>query len=229
MVLTPRLKCISKLVPENARLADVGCDHGKLPVSLILEGKVRSAIASDIREGPLARAAETAKAYGVKLPLRLSAGLDGILPGECDTVTIAGMGGTTIAEILENAPWTTEGNHLLILQPMTMVYELRRWLFDNGYHILREDICREDRRFYVLISVRGGAREQKKRLPECAVSEALIKAEGAKEYLLHLLKREKRALEGMRHGAAVDTCRMEDQRETVRVIENALEGLEWRQ
>ncbi len=223
MVLTPRLTCIAGLVPEDSRLADIGCDHGKLPVHLLLNGRVGSAIGSDIHEGPLRRAAETAGAYGVDLPLRLSPGLEGIEPYECDTISIAGMGGGTILEILEAAPWTAEGNHLLILQPMTMVYELRQWLYANGYNILREDVCKEGKRFYVVISARGGAPKIKKRLSECAVSEPLLKAEGAKEYLRHLLKRESRALEGMERGTAVESWRPEEQKDTVKVIKNALE------
>ena len=104
MILTPRLACIAALVPQGAQLADVGTDHGKLPITLLIEGHIAHAIGSDLREGPLDHAARNAEEHGVILPLRLAAGLDGISPEECDTVTIAGMGGQTIAEILQNAP-----------------------------------------------------------------------------------------------------------------------------
>ena len=158
MILTPRLACIAALVPQGAQLADVGTDHGKLPITLLIEGRIAHAIGSDLREGPLDHAARNAEEHGVILPLRLAAGLDGISPEECDTVTIAGMGGQTIAEILQNAPWTADGDHLLLLQPMTMIYELRQWLWAHGYAIERETLCREDRRHYVILSVRGGAK-----------------------------------------------------------------------
>ena len=125
MVLTPRLACLASLVPQGARLADIGTDHGKLPVSLLLEGRIAAAIGSDIGEGPLAHAARNAADHGVSLSLRLAAGLDAVQSEECDTVSIAGMGGQTIAEILAAAPWCERGHHLLLLQPMTMVYELR--------------------------------------------------------------------------------------------------------
>lgn len=225
MVLTPRLKCIAGLIPCGARLADVGTDHAKLPVSLLLDGQVSSAIGSDIREGPLCHARKNAREHGVKLELRLAPGLEGINPNECDTVSIAGMGGSTIAEILRNAPWTAEGNHLLLLQPMTMAYELRRWLWMNGYEICRETLCREDKRWYVVISARGGADSKCKKLSECAVSRELLNAERAGEYIVHLLKRERRALEGMERGTGIDIERLKCRRETVRVLENALEGL----
>ena len=111
---------------------------------------------------------------------------------ECDTVTIAGMGGQTIAEILTAAPWTAQGNHLLLLQPMTMIAELRRWLYAHGYAIERETLCREDRRRYVVLSVRGGAPKREIPLSECAVSPALLRAEGAADYLEQLYLREKK-------------------------------------
>ncbi len=227
MVLTPRLGCIAGLVQEGARLADVGTDHAKLLVSLLLEGRLASAIGSDIHESPLSHAARNAEDYGVKkwLSLRLAAGLDRISPEECDTVSIAGMGGGTIAEILGNASWTARGDHLLLLQPMTMVYELRQWLWGNGYGILRETLCREHRRWYVVLSVRGGTSKCKKKLSECSVSPALLKAEGVKKYLAHLLMREQKALEGMKRGAGVDPARMVCQRERVDVLRDTLEGL----
>lgn len=226
MVLTPRLACLASLVPQGARLADIGTDHGKLPLSLLLTGKLSSAIGSDIGEGPLAHAARNAQEHGVSLSLRLAAGLDAVQPEECDTVSIAGMGGQTIADILAAAPWCAQGQHLLLLQPMTMVYELRQWLWANGYDILRETLCREDRRQYVVLSVRGGA--EKKQLPlwQCAFSPALLRADGAKEYLLALLMREKRALGGMEQASAIETARVDAQRSLVYSIEQALEGLQ---
>lgn len=226
MVLTPRLACLASLVPQNARLADVGTDHGKLPISLLLAGNITAAIGSDIREGPLAHAARNAAEHGVALSLRLAAGLDAVQPEECDTVSIAGMGGQTIAEILQAAPWCAQGRHLLLLQPMTMVYELRQWLWANGYEIMRETVCREDRRRYVILSVRGGA--EKKQLPlwQCAFSPALLQAEGAQDYLRALLTREQRALDGMERASEMDASRMEAQRRLVMQMKQALEGLQ---
>lgn len=226
MILTPRLACIASLVPQGARLADIGTDHGKLPVSLLLAGKITSAIGSDIGEGPLAHAARNAKEHGVSLSLRLAAGLDAVQPEECDTVSIAGMGGQTIADILAAAPWCAQGHHLLLLQPMTMVYELRQWLWANGYEIMRETLCREDRRQYVVLSVRGGA--EKKTLPlwQCAFSPALLKAEGAKDYLRALLTRENRALDGMEQASTIDPARLEVQHRLVSEIKQAWEGLQ---
>lgn len=226
MVLTPRLACLAALVPQGARLADIGTDHGKLPVSLLLAGRIAAAIGSDIGEGPLAHAARNAQEHGVSLSLRLAAGLDAVQPEECDTVSIAGMGGQTIAEILAAAPWCAHGHHLLLLQPMTMAYELRQWLWANGYEIERETLCREDRRQYVVLSVRGGAEKKQVPLWRCAFSPALLQADEAKTYLQALLMRETRALDGMERASSMDAARLDMQRRLVLEIKQALEGLQ---
>ena len=115
------------------------------------------------------------------------------------------MGGQTIAEILENAPWTADGRHLLLLQPMTMVYELRQWLWANGYAIERETLCREDRRQYVILSVRGNAEKRELVREECALSDALLAAPGAAAYIRYILEREQRALRGMERSDAAES------------------------
>ena len=139
MELTPRLGAIAQQVPLGARLADVGTDHGYLPVWLLLNGRIKGAVAADLRKGPLERARETAQLYGqsVAISFRLCDGLTDIISDEVDTVVIAGMGGETIIDILKAAPWTRQ-EKLLLLQPMTGIPNLRRWLQNNGYAILDE-------------------------------------------------------------------------------------------
>lgn len=161
----------------------------------------------------------------MSLSLRLAPGLDAVQADECDTVSIAGMGGQTIADILAAAPWCAMGQHLLLLQPMTMVYELRQWLWANGYMIERETLCREDRRRYVVLSVRGGAPAREVPRAQCAFSSALLSAPDAADYLRHLLTREKRALLGMEQASEADMVRLSGQRMLVRQIEQALEGM----
>lgn len=157
MELTPRLRAIAQQVPQGSVLADVGTDHALLPAWLLLEGRIPAAIASDLREGPLSRAKETVEQHGVadRVSLRLCDGLSGIQAGEADVVAIAGMGGETIAAILEQAPWTRE-NTLLLLQPMTSFPDLRQWLVENGYRVEHETLCQEGSRMYTVLTVRGG-------------------------------------------------------------------------
>ncbi|MCI8697971.1 MAG: SAM-dependent methyltransferase [Oscillospiraceae bacterium] len=158
MELSPRLQAIARQVPQGARLADVGTDHGYLPVWLLLNGRIGYAIAADLRKGPLDRAKGTAQRFGQTdgISFRLCDGLTGIHEEEVDAVAIAGMGGETIAAILEAASWTKKGK-LLLLQPMTGAPKLRRWLQGNGYAILQEEIVHEGDKLYSIWNVKGGA------------------------------------------------------------------------
>lgn len=162
IALSPRLRMAASLVPPGVRLADIGTDHGYLPAALILEGAIPSAIAADLRPGPLARARETAVRYGLedRLSLRLCDGLSGIGPDEADAVVIAGMGGETIAAILEAAPWVRERNIPVIVQPMSSMPDLRAWLGRNGYCIETEKLCREGETLYTALAVRAGRMER---------------------------------------------------------------------
>lgn len=156
--LTPRLQAVASFVPEGAHLADIGTDHAYLPVSLLLEGKIPSAIAADIRKGPLDRARMTAQEYGCteKVSFRLCNGLAEIKSYETDVISIAGMGGETIAEILAAAKWVNRNGIPAILQPMSSQPELRRWLWQNGYVIREEKLVREGDTLYVVLLVQAG-------------------------------------------------------------------------
>lgn len=149
---------VGDLVPEGARLADVGTDHAYLPAALILEEKIPWAVAADLRRGPLDRARATVRACGLagRVAFRLCDGLTGIRPDEVDAVAIAGMGGETIAAILGAAPWTREGDVPLILQPMSSMSDLREWLRNNGFRIEEERLAREGDMIYTALLVRAG-------------------------------------------------------------------------
>ena len=155
--LQPRLQLLADMVPVGSRLADVGTDHGYLPVYLLQGGRVSAAIASDIVDGPLRHARQTAAECEVEgIDFRLCPGLDAIASHEADTVVIAGMGGETIQTILTAAPWTADGAHLLLLQPMTKVEYLRKWLVDNGYTFTEERLVWDKDYLYPVFAVRGG-------------------------------------------------------------------------
>lgn len=156
--LSPRLRMVGDLVPAGARLADVGTDHAYLPAALLLEEKIPWAVAADLRRGPLDRARATVRAYGLigRVAFRLCDGLTGVRPDEVDAVVIAGMGGETIAAILNDAPWTRERDVPLILQPMSSMPDLRAWLLENGFCIEEERLAREGEMLYAALLVRAG-------------------------------------------------------------------------
>ena len=151
--LTSRLKLCADLVRDGVSIADIGTDHAYLPCYLVKIGKCISAVASDIKIGPLEKAEETLNVYGVKdkVRLNLGAGLNGILPDECDDIIIAGMGGENIAAMLSESEWICDPSKRLILQPMTSISDLRRFLCLNGFNIISEFVAVEGKRYYVVI------------------------------------------------------------------------------
>lgn len=159
--LQPRLQLLAELVPVGARLADIGTDHGYLPVWLLQQGRITAAIAADVGQEPLQHAVRTAKEYGVDgVEFRLCDGLKGIRADEVDTIVVAGMGGETIIHILSQAPWTAEiEKYTLLLQPMTKIGELRRWLCDHGYRFCDERLVWDKDFLYPVMTVTGGVQE----------------------------------------------------------------------
>ena len=154
--LPPRLARIAALVPAGARIADVGTDHGLLPIWLREQEIAVSAVATDIRPGPLSRAESLMRRRGVTaMSCRLCDGLTGVDPSEADTVIIAGMGGENMADILRSAPWTASGR-LLLLQPMSRPEALRRALGSFRVEIQAEHLAEDAGRIYPVLVARGG-------------------------------------------------------------------------
>ncbi|MBE7021826.1 MAG: SAM-dependent methyltransferase [Ruminococcaceae bacterium] len=155
-VMTPRLLAISHSVPDGGSLADIGTDHAYIPIYLCQKGRIDTALAMDVRSGPLSRAEENICRYGLcdRIKTRLSDGLSALCEGEADTVVIAGMGGLLIAELLARAPVTAK---TYVLQPMTAVPELRLWLLENGFAILDECLAQEGEKLYTIITAECGS------------------------------------------------------------------------
>ena len=156
--LQPRLRAIADLVPPGSRLADIGTDHGYIPIDLLLDGRITAAIATDIGELPLDHARRTARRCGLTegINFRLGDGLGPLSPGETDVIVIAGMGGDSIADILAASPWAREGP-LLLLQPMSKAEVLRAFLPENGYRVEAERLAADKGKLYPILTVQGGA------------------------------------------------------------------------
>ena len=148
-----RLRAIAGMVTEGNRLADVGCDHGYLSIYLVSEKKVPSAIAMDVRPGPLSRARENISRYGLEnyIETRLSDGLAKLEPGEGDTLVIAGMGGPLMERILNDGAKVREGFQELILQPQSDLPHFRHFLSEIGWEIVSEEMIKEDGKFYPMM------------------------------------------------------------------------------
>lgn len=156
--LTPRLQKIYDIVPPCKTACDIGTDHAYIPVCLTLSGKCETAIASDIRKGPVERAKATVSAYNAeeKVSVRLGGGLQTVSENEAETIIVAGMGGLLIAQILEDSKAVAKSAKTLILQPMTATAELREYLNQNGFIINEEFIVREEEKLYSILLVSVG-------------------------------------------------------------------------
>lgn len=201
--LQPRLQMLADLVPDGARVADIGTDHGYLPVYLLQRGKIVGAIASDVGQAPLQHAVQTARVHGVdNIDFRLCNGLQGIRPQEIDTVVIAGMGGETIVHILEAARWTAElGRYTLLLQPMTKNGVLRRWLVDNGYRFVQERLVWDKNFLYPIMVVTGGEQGSLDEI-EAEYGVCLQKDPLYRRYLQLQITRLQRAADGKRRAGS---------------------------
>ena len=130
MKLSHRLETIASFVRRGSIIADIGTDHGYIPIYLCQTGIIPSAIAMDIGKGPLQQATAHIKQQGVsnRIKTRLSDGLTALQPGEADTILIAGMGGGLVMKILSQGTHALTGSEELILQPQSEIAQVRAYL-----------------------------------------------------------------------------------------------------
>lgn len=153
MELSKRLKAVAELVTPGMRLADVGTDHGYIPIYLTEAGVIPSAIAMDINKGPLERAKEHIREHGLegKIQTRLSDGLKNLQRNEADCMIAAGMGGGLVIRILSEERDTAGSLKELILQPQSEIDSVRKYLTEEGYRIVAEDMVYEDGKYYPMM------------------------------------------------------------------------------
>ncbi|MCC2684556.1 MAG: SAM-dependent methyltransferase [Paenibacillaceae bacterium] len=189
ITLSERLQAVASYVPYGSRLADIGSDHALLPVWLAQAGRVRSAVAGELNEGPYLAAAKQVREAGLEssIAVRRGDGLEVLAPGEVDCVVIAGMGGSLISQILQagvgkltgvdkpdgvgvsGGVGECGGVKRLILQPNVGADRVRQWLLDWSWVLIEEDILEEDGKIYeILVAEKPGAldraNEQNERL-----------------------------------------------------------------
>lgn len=158
MKLSKRLQAIADFVKEGSIVADIGTDHGHIPIYLIENNICSKVIASDISAPSLEKTISYVKdlGYARKVDTRLGNGLEGIEPYEVDTVIIAGMGGILIRDILEKDDKITNSIKNFIFQPMIGSEELRKYLYENKFKVVDEKLVKEDGKFYEILSVERG-------------------------------------------------------------------------
>lgn len=158
MKLDVRLSAVADLIPQTDTLADIGSDHAYLPVFLLREEIVSRAVITDIRESPLRNSVKNAERAGVseRCSFRLGAGLEPIKAGECEVISICGMGGETIAGILDDGKIVASQTELLVLQPQNNAEMVREKLAALGFGIIEEKMLRDRHLFYNILTAKYG-------------------------------------------------------------------------
>ena len=201
-----RLNAITRLVPRCTCAADVGTDHGKIGVQLLLSGRCDRVIFSDISAPSLEKAIKLVKTKGVadKALFCVTDGLEG-LPQPVDSIVIAGMGGLNIRDIIIRGRGPA-GNARLVLQPNTEHAGLRRYLSENGFHICDERVAREGDRFYVIICAESGG----SRLDECELLAGPIllksKETDVREYFRYKLETAEKLIREVESAGALENA-----------------------
>ncbi len=155
MELSKRLRAVSELVSDGMTVADVGTDHGYIPIYLVESGKSKRAVALDINPGPLERAEAHIRVHGLKekIKTRLSDGVHKLQMGECDCVIVAGMGGGLVIKIVEDGEEIFRSLKEFILQPQSEIAKVRQYLCEHHYRIVSEDMVLEEGKFYPMMKV----------------------------------------------------------------------------
>lgn len=145
---------MASLVRQGSVVADIGTDHAYLVCYLLENNIIESAIAADLRKGPLENAKQTVALCSLedKVELVLSDGLQNVKPGSCNEIVIAGMGGILISEILSKAEWVFDSEINIVAQPMTHAEVLREFFINNGFRILEEKTATDQKHCYCAIS-----------------------------------------------------------------------------
>ena len=234
--LSKRLQAVANLVGTTDCVADIGTDHGYIPIYLIEQGICKRAIAMDIKTGPLQRAQEhiEEQKLGAYIQTRLSDGLAALAENEAETIIIAGMGGATMSGILEAGAAVIGSETRLILQPQSELPEFRRYLEEHGFIVLAEDMVCEDGKFYPMMKVCRGREIHSLRgsgKPPCSQVELLYgpllleqKHPVLKEFLLWQLAQKEKILLQLEENAAeeIKARRTEQVKEEIACIRQAL-------
>jgi len=158
-MISKRLELVASFVPQGAVLLDVGSDHAYLPIDLVERGKIESAIAGEVVEGPYKSAVKNVESHNLKerIQVRLANGLAAFEEeDQVSAITIAGMGGRLIATILKEGLEKLANVERLILQPNNREDDLRIWLQENEFQIVAESILEEAGKFYEILVVEAG-------------------------------------------------------------------------
>jgi len=164
MKISKRLKVISNFIEDNSNVIDVGCDHALLDIYLFNNKKNIKLIASDVKEGPLLQAKKNIEKYGCNIKVKLGNGIDTI-ESDTDTIVIAGMGGDTIIDILNNGRDKLDNIKNIVISPQSEWKKTRQFICNLGFYIENEQIIEDSNKFYLIVKfVKGNKKYTDKEL-----------------------------------------------------------------
>jgi Predicted SAM-dependent methyltransferase len=209
-LLSKRLEAVSNMVDHDSRLADIGSDHAYLPVQLVEQKVIDFAIAGEVAKGPMSRSKADIEKFGLqkKIDVRLGDGLAVINESDnIDTVVIAGMGGILIQDILTRAT-KEQLTHVktLILQPNIGEPLVRKWLMDNNFEIIDEDILEEDHHDYEIIKARSTSQKKSLNAAQLLMGPILMKKK-SNSFINKWQRKEngyKKAIDNMHNAKKID-------------------------
>lgn len=224
MNLSFRLKTVASFVKRGNRLADVGTDHGYIPIYLVGEGIVPEAIAMDVNSGPLDRAKKNIIKARLenKIQTRLSDGLENLKEDEVDTVLIAGMGGSLIKDILARNINVAKNSKELVLSPHSDLYLVRKFLSAENFLITAETMIIDDNKFYVIIKAEYSTTNIEKYYNEVELTFGRILLENKNSVLYQYLIREKE-----KKIKIIKTLKMDDAVSLISSLEIIRKGLKY--
>ena len=231
--LSDRLRAIADEVETGQSVADVGTDHGLLPLALWEEGRAGKVVMTDVSASSLEKAAANCRLFHPEadFDLRVGDGLTPLRAGEADVLILAGMGGILMTEILGADTEKAGSFAKLILQPRNHVGILRHWLYNNGFSIAKEKLVREGRFICeIIVAIPKEVAVIRSMGPERIEYEyphSLLKFAGplTEEYLRGKLQIEKDILAGMEKARDADPRRLRSQRYRIEYIERLVKQL----
>ena len=226
MVSLPlRLQKVADLIPTMQTVADIGTDHALLPIYLVQSGRSQKVIAVDVNRGPYETARGRVKALGLedRIDVRLGDGTAVLRPHEASVLVAAGIGGRSLVGIFERDCGVINTLNYLVLNPMTHLQLVRKWLIENGWLFVDEDLVFEQGRYYQVIAAKPGTNQDKFLTPlELQIGPVLLKKRHPllKEYLASLLKRYSRAVNSMKRSSDQDV------HDKVKRLNNLMEAID---
>lgn len=202
MKLSKRMETIAAFVPEGSRIADIGTDHGYIPIHLVQEGKANHAIAMDVRKGPLQRAQSHIREAGLidAIEVRLSDGLLKLEKDEADCVVIAGMGGELMIHILEEGRRLWDHIPCWVLSPQSELHKMRRFLIEQAFFIEEETMIKEEGKYYVVMRAVRGSYIDRNKDREISYRYGKSLLESKNPVLTEYLEKEEEQIKGILNG-----------------------------